>query len=308
MSFLALLKYAHDGLNFASPRLRQPLQQLYKLGTIAEGEFQDLEAVVTTTTIVTRDGKQNKVGAIRVMTTMPIKIFWRAAWRGPVIVTRYVCEIGDGRLQMSLRSGGRSTKIFGVITVGDITMTVDRIIEIENWVNDLRGKHSLNVVIDAVQKRKDAEKNERSKYQLALILKGLLIEAGRDQEALHLLKEMAGRLPGDVRFPIAEASLNLYFLDNPKAALTAIDEALARARRTGLFRREALGVKARILLKLGLGEELAATLEEIMNLKIEDGVPDVGRERDFIDQMPSGLISEELRARYDAFCPKIRKS
>lgn len=182
-------------------------------------------------------------------------------------------------------------------------MATGRIVELENWATDLRGKLSLDDVIEAVRKRIDTADDE-DRYQLASILKGLLVETGRDQEALHVVEEMIKRFPDDVRFPIAKASLNFYFLGNPEQALVSIDKALARARRTGFFRREALGVKARILLKLGLGDQLSQTLEEIMGFEMKDGVPDIGRERDFVDRAPSELISEDLRTRYNAFCSK----
>lgn len=182
-------------------------------------------------------------------------------------------------------------------------MARNRIVELENWATDLRKELSLDDVIKAVKKRIDAA-DDVDRYQLASILKELLIETGREQEALRLIDEMIQRLPDDVRFPIAKASLNFYFLNDLEEALASIDEALARARRTGFFRREALGVKARILLKLGLGEQLSQILEEIMNLEMKQGVPDIGRERDFVDRAPPELISEDLRTRYDAFCPK----
>ena len=80
--------------------------------------------------------------------------------------------------------------------------------------------------------------------------------------------------------------------------------AIQRAHRTGFFRREALGHKARILLQLGRGEALSQVLEEIMALQIKKDIPDVGRERDFVDRAPPGLISEDVIARYNAFRPK----
>ena len=184
-----------------------------------------------------------------------------------------------------------------------MAMDKSRIVELEEWASDLRMKLPVDDVIEAVRNRMRAADGDET-YHLTLILKGLLIEVGRDQEAARVLDEMIERLPNDVRFPIAKASLDFYFLHDPEGALASIDEALVRARRTGFFRREALGVKARILLKLGLGRQLSQILEEIMSLEMNEAVPDVGRERDFIDRAPPGLISDDLRARYDAFCPK----
>jgi len=146
--------------------------------------------------------------------------------------------------------------------------------------------------------------DSEDQYDLALYFANLLVEAGRDREALPILDEMIGRLPDDLRFPIEKATLYLYFLKDPEEALRSIDVALQRACRTGFFRREALGVKARILLQLGRGEQLSEVLEEIMSLQITRDIPDIGRERDFVDRAPPGLIREDVLARYNQFCPK----
>jgi hypothetical protein len=45
-------------------------------------------------------------------------------------------------------------------------------------------------------------------------------------------------------------------------------------------------------------------LEEIMALRIVKGIPDVGRERDFVDRAPPGLIAEDVVARYNEFRPR----
>ena len=139
---------------------------------------------------------------------------------------------------------------------------------------------------------------------LAAQLASLWWEAGQYSEALQILEEMLDRYPDDVRPAIRRASLYLYCLDDPEEALRCIDIALERAFRTGFFRRESLGVKARILLQLGRGEELSNVLEEIMALQMIKDIPDVGHERDFVDRAPPGLIREDVLARYNQFRPK----
>jgi len=137
-----------------------------------------------------------------------------------------------------------------------------------------------------------------------LQLHHLLIEAGRELEADRMIDEMLTYLPDEVLLAISKASLHLYFMHDPEGALEAINVALVRAHRTGFLRRDALGVKARILLKLGFGDQLSRTLEEIMSLEMKQGIPDCGRERDFVDRAPAGMIEEDVLARYNAFCPK----
>lgn len=45
-------------------------------------------------------------------------------------------------------------------------------------------------------------------------------------------------------------------------------------------------------------------LEEIIAVKVTRDTLDMGRERDFVDAAPPGMIPAGLLARYDAFCPK----
>jgi len=138
----------------------------------------------------------------------------------------------------------------------------------------------------------------------AALLVSLCWEAGQYSEALQILEEMIERYPDEVRSAIRKATLHLHSLDDPEEALIWIGVALERAHRTGFFRREALGDRARILLQLGRGEELSNVLEEIMALQMIKDIPDVGHERDFVDRAPPGLIREDVLARYNQFRPK----
>jgi len=179
----------------------------------------------------------------------------------------------------------------------------ERIKQLNLWVGALQETLPLDDVIQAVKARRRGADQDDS-YSLALQLEALLIAADRETEADRLIDEMLDRFPEDVRFAISKATLHHYFMDDQEGALNAIDMALERAQRTGFFRREALGVKARILLRLGRGDELTQTLDEIMALEMKPGIPDIGRERDFVDRAPPGMISEDVLARYNLFRPK----
>jgi tetratricopeptide (TPR) repeat protein len=183
-----------------------------------------------------------------------------------------------------------------------------RIREVDHWLGELRSAQLRNEISaeDAASRvqseLQDADGEDR--LTLAHNLNMLLTEAGRYDEALQLIDRMIAQVPDDVKFPIAKATLYFCRLDDPGKALEAIDFALKRAFRTKWFRRAALGEKARMLLRLGRGKELGQVLEQIMALKIAPGIPDVVRQRDFIDDAQSGLISDDIVARYDEFCPK----
>jgi tetratricopeptide (TPR) repeat protein len=179
----------------------------------------------------------------------------------------------------------------------------DQLVELYKWCIEVERKLPIGKAIAKVLARMRKCDGE-NQYNLALYLKNLLVRAERRDEALSLMNAMIERYPDDVRVPISMATHHLYFQDDPEEALKWIDLALKRAYRTGDSRREVLGNKARILLQLGRGEALSQVLEEIMSLQIKKGVPDVGRERDFVDRAPPGLISEDVLARYNAFRPR----
>jgi tetratricopeptide (TPR) repeat protein len=173
----------------------------------------------------------------------------------------------------------------------------------KEWVDQLRSGVALSNVIEAVSARRLTADPEYQ-YELAQILETFLVMAGREHEALKILEEMIELDPDDVLLPISKASLYLYHLEDPEGALRCIDLALELAYRTLLFRRQALGVKARILLKLGRGDQLSDVLEEIMSLRMIKDVADIGRERDFVDRAPAGLIRKDVLDRYNEFRPK----
>jgi hypothetical protein len=175
--------------------------------------------------------------------------------------------------------------------------------ELVRWTMELLKTLPLPDVIKAVdERRRDADGDD---YRaLTMDLSFFLCAAGRESEAVPIIDEMIARLPDDVRFPIRKALLLLSSMNDPGKALEAIEVALVRAHRTEFFRREALGVKARILLQLGHGDQLSQTLEEIMALEMKRDIPDSGRERDFVDRAPPGMIREDVLARYNVFCPR----
>lgn len=167
--------------------------------------------------------------------------------------------------------------------------------EFELWIRELRKEGPLSRTIHRVVERleKADEPDQRFlKGELVLLLR----EDGRYAEALDVVDDLLRRDPDDVRAAISKCSIYLYSLNQPEEALRSINDAVARAHRTGLFRREALGDKARILLKLSRGDELSDVLEEIMSLQMVPGIPDIGRERDFVDRAPPRPHSKE-RAR-----------
>jgi hypothetical protein len=84
--------------------------------------------------------------------------------------------------------------------------------------------------------------------------------------------------------------------------MSIIDRAIEAAYRSGLFRRQALGVKARIALQLERHDVVEGVLRDILLLKFTRKNVDVGRERDILDRLPPGSIDGEVARQYDEFC------
>jgi tetratricopeptide (TPR) repeat protein len=186
-----------------------------------------------------------------------------------------------------------------VLPKGAIIASFNSPVEFEEWIRALRRQVPLDRAVRIVaEKASTAEGND---YRF---LANELRQAERDGDALQVLDELLLRYPDDVHCAITKANIYFYSLDQPVDALKWIDLALERANRTLCFRREVLGSKARILLKLGRGDALSDVLEEIMSLQIAHGVPDIGRERDFVDRAPPGLIRKNVLERYNEFRPR----
>ena len=190
---------------------------------------------------------------------------------------------------------------------GPLPVERRRVRAVEHWLGELRLSQLRNEISgeEAIRRVRSQlqDADARDRLTLALNLNMLLTEAGRYEEALQLIDEMIAQTPDNVKLPISKAALYFYRLDDPDRGLEAIDLALERAFRTKFYRREALGEKARMLLRLRRGTELGQVLEQIMSLRIPPGIPDVVRQRDFVDDAPPGLISDDILARYDEFCP-----
>lgn len=179
----------------------------------------------------------------------------------------------------------------------------DSLLELHNWIESLGSVASLDDVILLVFERFREASGEEHSF-LGGELAFLMRRAGHNSDALVILDELLRVHPDDVHHAIGKSGVYLYALDRPEKALECVDLALERAYRTGFFRREVLGYKARILLKLGRGEELSNVLEEIMSLQMAKDIPDVARERDFVDRAPPGFIREDVLTRYNQFRPK----
>jgi hypothetical protein len=172
--------------------------------------------------------------------------------------------------------------------------------DLREWVRLQRTVLPIDTAIDQIRSRCHAA-SDTDKVVLEPELYSLLMEAGRRDEALQTLDAAIAQRPGEVLSP---TGWQFYYHNDRDDELGLIDFALVRARSSGTWVRYILGSKAWLLLFLRRGDELGQVLEQIMAHKVRRDVPDVGRERYFIDASPRGLIPADIRARYDVFCPK----
>ncbi len=94
----------------------------------------------------------------------------------------------------------------------------------------------------------------------------------------------------------------LYHESRPEDAMRFADLAVAVAMRAGMYRRDALGMKARIALELSDYATVESVLREIMQLVFTRGNADCGAERDFFDQLPPGSIDPDVASAYHEYC------
>jgi hypothetical protein len=119
-------------------------------------------------------------------------------------------------------------------------------------------------------------------------------------ETAHL--QSFDRNPTDPMPLIMLANQKLDTEDRPHEAVHIIDKAVDVALQSGLYRRLALGVKARIGLRRNDYRAVEDAIKEIMDLTFTRGNVDTGVERDFLDQLPPEAIDPEVARRYDEYC------
>ena len=178
----------------------------------------------------------------------------------------------------------------------------DPVEEIYRWRDEWRRVHVESDIISTIK-----DKIHRESHPIKLrILRNFLAEEHRDRgeygdsEALYL--ESFNMDPSEPMPLIVLAGQKLSDEDDPEAAMRIIDRAIEVAFRSGTYRRHALGVKARVALRLEDYHVVETVLRQIMKLKFARGNVDVGRERDFLDRLPSGSINPEVARQYDEYC------
>jgi hypothetical protein len=178
----------------------------------------------------------------------------------------------------------------------------DPINEVYIWYEEVErtsvGIDAIHVLTERIDSEPDAAKRRELKLILAQEYKQE--EDYAACEAIYL--QLFETKPDDPVPLIKLAEQKLYFEGQPEAAMRIIDRAIEAAYGSGNFRRNALGVKARIALATEDFDIVEGVLIRIMQLGFEYGNIDAGFRRDFFDRLPPGSIDPEVALQYDEHC------
>ena len=174
--------------------------------------------------------------------------------------------------------------------------------QIDHWHHELVLINRGRKITPMIEKRMEEESEFwRLRHLRQLLAMGYTSE-GNFAAAEALRRQAFDEDTDDPSALIHLAEQKLYYEDQAEMAMTIIDSALEVAYRSGLFRRQALGVKARIALQLERHDVVEGVLRDILQLKFTRKNCDIGRERDILDRLPPGSIDGEVARRYDEYC------
>jgi tetratricopeptide (TPR) repeat protein len=179
--------------------------------------------------------------------------------------------------------------------------------EIDRWHHDLVWNNKGRKITGMIEKRIEEESDPLLLRHLRLLLAMEHTSEGNYAAAEAIRLQEFEQDPDDPMPLISLAEQKLYYEEQPELGMPIIDRAIKVAYRSGIFRRHALAVKARIALQLGRYDVVEGVLRDIMELKFTPRNFDIGRERDILDRLPPESIDSEVARRYDEYC-RVRKN
>jgi hypothetical protein len=178
----------------------------------------------------------------------------------------------------------------------------DSIGDIYSWHDEWRETDAEPDIVSALKERIGHEAHPDRLKTFRSLLAQEYRERGDFEAAESVLLASLEADPESPRPLISLANQKLDSQEQPEAAMRVIDRAVEIAMASGLFRREALGVKARIALEQNAYPVVEDVLRQIMALTFTRGHLDIGAERDFFDRLPAGSIDPSMARAYDAYC------
>jgi hypothetical protein len=175
----------------------------------------------------------------------------------------------------------------------------DKLIEINRWIDEICRTVGETNIVRAIETRMEGESDEAVLRVLNFALASEYKSRERYDESEHIYGFLLSRRPDWPMPLILLAEQKLYCEQQPAAAMQFIDRAIDIAFRSAIFRRQALGVKARIALQLGKYDIVEDVLRKLLALRLEPDTVDVGIERDFFDRLPANAIDTDLARQFD---------
>jgi hypothetical protein len=174
--------------------------------------------------------------------------------------------------------------------------------EIYRWHREWQQSEPERDIIPALEERIQRETHPSRLHSLRYLLASEHRDRGNyaASEATFLAGFDAD--PEDPQPLIFLASQKLYREEHPEAAMQVIERAVEIALRVGMWRRHALGVKARVALALDRPAVVEEVLRQLLALTFTRGNADCDVERDFLDRLPPGSIDPGVTRAYDEYC------
>jgi len=174
--------------------------------------------------------------------------------------------------------------------------------EILRWRDDWRELHTDDQLVRAIEDRIQQEPHPLKIHALRRILAREQRKRGnfRASESVYLTDFEAD--PSRPQPLLCLARQKMIDENQPDAAMRVVSRAIEAALHSGVFRRKAFGLKARIALKLEFYSMLEDALRQIMSLTFTKGNLDTEAERDFLDRAPAGSLDAEIASAYDEYC------
>jgi tetratricopeptide (TPR) repeat protein len=211
-------------------------------------------------------------------------------------------ESGTAKLEPLYFMLAQEHEAQGNYTAAEAIHLMDPVNEVYRWYEDVErtsvGLELVQVIEERIDSELDGAKRRELKFILAQAYKQE--EDYAASEAIYL--QLFETKPDDPVPLIKLAEQKFCFEEQPEAAMCIIDRAIEVAYGSGNFRRNALGVKARIALWMEDFEIVQRVLTQIMQLGFEYGNIDVGFRRDFFDRLPPGSIDSEVARQFDEHC------
>lgn len=145
--------------------------------------------------------------------------------------------------------------------------------------------------------------DEEKKLSLSMLV-GHFHYVANDARALEFLQQAARLWPDDVQAHLFLAEHFHYHDIQLPVALKHVENALALAVLNGVFVRQVLATKLRILLEMKDDVRARDALLHLMTYQPPKGGLDVALEDDFLDKLPESEIDPRLVARYKALAGK----